>query len=83
MALQPQVLLSPAEYLANERQAACKSDYVAGEMFAMAGASRRHHLIVANVIRILGNQLLEVLVTSTRVTCVSKSPLLEDTRTLT
>jgi Uma2 family endonuclease len=59
MALQPQVLLSPKEYLAIECQAACKSEYVAGEMFAMAGASRRHNLIVANIIRILGNQLLE------------------------
>jgi Uma2 family endonuclease len=59
MALQPQALLSPEEYLAIERQAACKSEYVAGEMFAMAGASRRHNLIVANVIRVLSNQLLE------------------------
>ena len=59
MALQPQALLSPKEYLAIERQAACKSEYVAGETFAMAGASRRHNLIVANIIRILGNQLLE------------------------
>ena len=59
MALQPQAWLRPEEYLAIERQAACKSEYVAGEMFAMAGASRRHNLIVANVIRILGNQLLE------------------------
>jgi Uma2 family endonuclease len=59
MALQPQMLLSPEEYLAVERQATCKSEYVAGEMFAMAGASRRQNLIVANVIRTLGNQLLE------------------------
>jgi Uma2 family endonuclease len=58
MALQPQAWLSSAEYLAIERQATCRSEYVAGEMFAMAGASRRHNLIVANVIRILGNQLL-------------------------
>src|SRR5262245_11990373 len=59
MALQPQAWLSPVEYLTIERQAACKSEYVAGEMYAMAGASRRHNLIVANIIRILGNQLLE------------------------
>src|SRR5262249_23256555 len=58
MALQPQGWLSPEAYLAIERQSACKSEYVAGEMFAMAGASRRNNLIVANVIRILGNQLL-------------------------
>src|SRR5215468_10701237 len=59
MALQPQAWLSPEAYLAIERQSACKSEYVAGEMFAMAGASRRHNLIVANFIRVLGNQLLE------------------------
>src|SRR5206468_11320243 len=27
--------------------------------FAMAGASRRHNLITANILRVLGNQLLE------------------------
>jgi Uma2 family endonuclease len=59
MALPPRAWLSPVEYLAIERQAACKSEYVAGEMFAMAGASRRHNLIVANVIRVLDTQLLE------------------------
>src|SRR5215472_5222926 len=58
MALQPQGWLSPEAYLAIERQSACKSEYVAGEMFAMVGVSRRHSLIVANVIRILGYQLL-------------------------
>jgi hypothetical protein len=36
-----------------------KSEYFAGEMFAMAGASQRHNLIAANIIRTLGNQLLE------------------------
>src|SRR5215468_3850619 len=59
MALQPQAWLSPEAYLAIERQSACKSEYVAGELYATAGASRRHNLIVANVIRILGNQLLQ------------------------
>ena len=38
------------EYLALERQAQYKSEYCAGEIFAMAGASRWHNLIVANVI---------------------------------
>lgn len=59
MAAQPQALLRPEEYLAIERRAAWKSEYIAGEMFAMAGASRRHNLIVANVLRVLGNQLLD------------------------
>ena len=45
------------EYLALERQAECKSEYCAGDIFAMAGASRWHNLIVANVIRELSLQL--------------------------
>jgi Uma2 family endonuclease len=58
VALQPRTLLSPEAYLALERQATRKSEYVAGEAFAMAGASRRHNLIAADIIGILGNQLL-------------------------
>jgi Uma2 family endonuclease len=48
---------TPEEYLALERQAQCKSEYYAGEVFAMAGASRWHNLIVANVISELRSQL--------------------------
>jgi len=48
---------TPAEYLALEREAETKSDYVAGEIFSMAGASRRHNLITGNVARELGTQL--------------------------
>ena len=40
-----------------ERQAQCKSEYYAGEIFAMAGASRWHNLIVTNVLRQLSLQL--------------------------
>lgn len=45
------------EYLARERQAECKSEYYAGEILAMAGASRWHNLIVASVIGELSLQL--------------------------
>ncbi len=45
--------LTPAEYLAQERQAATKSDYWEGETYAMAGASEAHNLIVANLTSIL------------------------------
>jgi Uma2 family endonuclease len=48
---------TPEEYLALERQAECKSEYYAGEIFAMAGASRWHNLIVTNVLRELSLQL--------------------------
>jgi Uncharacterized protein conserved in cyanobacteria len=59
MASHPRNLLTPEEYLALERKAEYKSEYFAGEVFAMTGASREHNLIVANIVRTLGNQLLE------------------------
>jgi Uma2 family endonuclease len=48
---------TPEEYWALERQAPCKSEYDAGDLVAMAGASRWHHLIVANVVGELRAQL--------------------------
>jgi Uma2 family endonuclease len=53
----PKRRLSPAGYLALERAAETRSEYLDGEVFAMAGASRRHNLITANVIARLGLQL--------------------------
>jgi Uma2 family endonuclease len=52
-------LLTTEEYLAFERGIEIKHEYFAGEIFAMVGASKRHNLITANVIRVLGNQLVE------------------------
>ena len=49
--------LPPAEYLAIERAAKFKSEFFAGEMFAMAGASPAHVLITSNVNREIGTQL--------------------------
>lgn len=57
MSTAPHRLLTEAEYLAIERSARTKSDFYAGEMYAMAGAKRKHNLIVSNLIRVLGNQL--------------------------
>jgi Uma2 family endonuclease len=59
MSSQPKKLVPSAEYLACERKAEFKSEYFAGEVFAMAGAGQRHNLIAANILRVLGNQLLE------------------------
>jgi Uma2 family endonuclease len=59
MTTSPAVRLSPEEYLRIERAAEWKSEYVDGEMFAMAGASPRHGIIVGNLVRELGNQLRE------------------------
>jgi Putative restriction endonuclease len=41
--------IAPAEYLAAERRAATHSEYVNGKVYAMAGASREHVTIVANL----------------------------------
>lgn len=49
--------LSPEAYLAQERQAATRSDYWEGEIYALAGASEAHNLIVANLVISLGTQL--------------------------
>jgi len=49
--------LTAQEYLALERRAGAKSEFVDGEMFALAGGTRRHSVIAANLIRDLGNGL--------------------------
>jgi Uma2 family endonuclease len=54
--MQPQPRLTPEEYLALERTAVYKSEYYAGEIFAMAGARERHVSIVANLMYILVGQ---------------------------
>jgi Uma2 family endonuclease len=48
---------SPQEYLAIERQADSKSEYLDGIIVAMAGASRAHNLIGGNLNREIGTQL--------------------------
>jgi len=57
MSLQPSAYLTPKEYLALERGAEYKSEYLAGEIFAMAGTSERHNLIAGNVFAELHTQL--------------------------
>src|SRR5271165_4915242 len=53
----PKKRYTPQEYLALERQAAYKSEYLDGNIIAMAGASREHNLITGNLGRSIGNQL--------------------------
>lgn len=57
MSTQPETYLTPEEYLAIERQAEEKSEYINGVMYAMSGASFKHNVIVANLIIELGQQL--------------------------
>lgn len=49
--------LTPEEYLEIERTAEYKSEYLDGQMYAMAGASINHSQIVANIGSQLWNQL--------------------------
>ncbi|MCI5179433.1 MAG: Uma2 family endonuclease [Candidatus Electrothrix sp. AW3_4] len=51
--------ISPEEYLTGERKGKIRHEYFAGEVFAMARASREHNQILTNIVRLLGNQLLE------------------------
>ena len=51
--------ITPQEYLAIERAAEIRSEYYAGEMFAMSGASWHHNLVKDNLAREIGQQLKE------------------------
>ncbi len=59
MSLQPTTYLTPEEYLASERKASYKSEYIDGVMVAMTGASRQHNLIAFNITREISQQLRE------------------------
>jgi Uma2 family endonuclease len=57
MSSQPLTFVTPEEYLAAERKAERKSEYINGEVFAMAGVSPNHDDIVSNLGWSLNNQL--------------------------
>jgi Uma2 family endonuclease len=57
MASNPDYYVTPEEYLAIERKADSKSEYVDGVVYAMAGATERHNTLVANLIMSIGIQL--------------------------
>src|SRR5882762_9016170 len=57
MSTRSSTFLTPEQYLEIERKAEYKSEYFGGEMFAMAGASREHCLLSANLLAILHLQL--------------------------
>ncbi|MEZ4768991.1 MAG: Uma2 family endonuclease [Caldilineales bacterium] len=57
MTAQRSVMLTPQEYLKMERAAEYKSEYYAGEVFAMVGASPRHVLIATNTAAVLVGEL--------------------------
>jgi Uma2 family endonuclease len=57
MASLPKPRYTPEEYLAMEREAEFKNEYLDGEIIAMVGASEPHNLIVVNLVTELANQL--------------------------
>jgi Uma2 family endonuclease len=57
MSTAPTRRISPQEYLAQERRAEFKSEYLRGEVFAMAGTTYEHTVIKDNLARKAGNQL--------------------------
>lgn len=51
--------VSPEEYLAGERQSPIKHEYRRGKISAMVGAKKSHIVIASNLVRLLGNHLLD------------------------
>ena len=54
-----QTYLTPEEYLAFERKATTKHEYLNGQIVAMSGASFAHTFITANIVTYLNIQLMD------------------------
>ncbi len=54
-----QTYLTPEEYLAFERKATTKHEYINGRIVAMSGASFAHNFITANIVTYLNIQLMD------------------------
>jgi Uma2 family endonuclease len=50
-------LISVEEYLRDELTREVKHEFLEGQIYAMAGASRNHQLIVTNMVRVFSTQL--------------------------
>ncbi|MEG4169881.1 MULTISPECIES: Uma2 family endonuclease [unclassified Microcoleus] len=50
--------ISPEEYLEGERVSPIKHEYRRGQVYAMTGAKKPHIIIGSNLVRLLGNHLL-------------------------
>lgn len=67
--------ITPEEYLERERKAETRSEYLHGEMFAMAGGSLRHARIITNLVRRLAEKAgagCDVYATDVRLTIPSE-----------
>ena len=49
--------VTPGEYIELERKSEFRSEYIAGRIFAMSGASERHNLIAGNLFGLLWTQM--------------------------
>ena len=49
--------IDAADYLAGEQQATIKHEYINGDVYAMAGASRAHNTLCFNLGTLIGSQL--------------------------
>ena len=74
--LAAQTILTPEEYIASERKATLKSEYLNGEILAMSGASLAHTRITLDIATELNTQLrgqrCEVIINDMRVRTGSK-----------
>jgi Uma2 family endonuclease len=57
MASVPNYYVTPEEYLALERKAEFKSEYLDGVIYALAGGTKRHSVVAVSIIISLGVQL--------------------------
>lgn len=53
----PATFISVAEYLEGERHATVKHEYLGGDVYAMAGASRSHNTLTFNLATLIGARL--------------------------
>lgn len=49
--------ITPEDYLAGERIASIKHEYIRGEVYAMAGATKAHGIVAGNLFSMLRNHL--------------------------
>jgi Uma2 family endonuclease len=54
MSARPLPYVTPEEYLADDREAEFRSEYIDGQVFAMSGGSRNHSFLIAGISRELG-----------------------------
>src|SRR5579871_1994670 len=57
MSAAPKLKITPEEYLRMERAAEYRSEFLHGELLAMAGANRRHNIIAGNIFAYLHSRL--------------------------